>query len=106
MTTEQHIKAPALFNADFCLTCKGNSMINARIADGDIIYIRQQNTVENGDVAAVLINDEAVIGRLWFSNGFTVLEPANPSCRSTVFREGEKVPIIGKVIAFTSIIAS
>ena len=43
-------------HADFALKCKGDSMINARIFDGDIVYIRKQNDVENGEIAAVLIN--------------------------------------------------
>lgn len=93
-------------DADFCMICQGNSMINARIFDGDIVYIRQQDTVENGEIAAVLIDGEATLGRVWFSGGFTIIEPANPLYRSHVFQEGDKVSIVGKVVAFTSVIES
>ena len=44
-------------DADFCLRAKGDSMINARIMDGDIVFIRQQPEVENGEIAAVAIDD-------------------------------------------------
>ena len=106
MTTKQYIESHAFLDADFCLICNGDSMIDARIFDGDVVYIRQQNTVENGEIAAVLIDGEATLGRVWFSDGFTALEPANPLYRSHIFQEGEGIPIIGKVIAFTSIIES
>jgi len=60
---EEHIEGQVdilvHIHADFALTCKGDSMINARIFDGDIVYIRQQDTVENGEIAAVLIETEA-----------------------------------------------
>ncbi len=106
MTAERYIESPAFLDADFCLVCNGDSMINARIFDGDVVYIRQQNTVENGEIAAVLIDGEAALGRVWFSGGFAVFEPANPLYRSQVFQEGEKIPIVGKAIAFTSVIKS
>ena len=106
MTDEQYIESPTFLDADFALICKGDSMINARIFDGDIVYIRQQHTVENGEIAAVLIDGEATLGRVWFSGSSTVIEPANPLYRSRVFHEEEKISIIGKAIAFTSTIKS
>ena len=104
MLTEEHVYLPAGIDADFVMICRGASMINARIFDGDIVYIRQQDTVENGEIAAVLIDGEVTLGRVWFSDGFTVVEPANPLYRSHVFHE---VPqIVGKVTAFTSVFNS
>ena len=52
-------------DADFCLIMKGNSMDNARIMDGDIVFIRQQPEVENGEIAAVAIDDEATLKRFY-----------------------------------------
>ena len=49
--------------ADFCLRCKGDSMINARIYDGDIVFVKKQPTVENGQIAVVAIDDEATLKR-------------------------------------------
>jgi len=106
MNAEQYIESTAFIDADFCLICNGDRMINARIFDGDIVYIRQQDTVENGEIAAVLIDGEATLGRVWFSGGFTIIEPANPLYRSHVFQDGDKVSIVGKVVAFTSVIES
>lgn len=58
---EEYISIPKHLQGDFTLTCRGDSMINARIFDGDIVYIRQQETVENGEIAAVLIDNEATL---------------------------------------------
>ena len=53
-------------NADFCLKAKGDSMINARIFNGDIVCIREQPMVENGEIAAVIIDDEATLKRVYY----------------------------------------
>ena len=56
-------------HADFALQCKGDSMINARIFDGDLVYIRIQPEVENGEIAAVRIGDEATLKRVYYTPG-------------------------------------
>ena len=58
---EDYIKGPVSAHASFALRCQGDSMINARIFDGDIVFIRQQETVDDGEIAAVLIGEEASI---------------------------------------------
>ena len=108
ITAEQNVEdlvdIPKHIHADFALRCKGDSMINARIFDGDIVYIRQQPTVENGEIAAVLIEDEATLKRFRRLENQIVLEPANPLFDSLVYRgsEMEQVHILGKAVAFTS----
>lgn len=62
---ECYIDTPEPVKADFALRCKGDSMINSRIFDGDIVYIRQQETVENGEIAAVLIGTEATLKKVY-----------------------------------------
>ena len=52
---EETVALPEHIDADFSLRCKGDSMINARIFDGDIVYIKEQPMVENGEIAAVII---------------------------------------------------
>ena len=52
-TFECYVEAGANIKCDFCLRAKGDSMINARIFDGDIVFIRQQSIVNNGEIAAV-----------------------------------------------------
>ena len=105
---EEHIEGqvdiPASIHADFALTCKGDSMINARIYDGDLVYIRQQEEVQSGEIAAVLIDGEATLKRVRIHPDRVILEPANPLYDPLVFRgeEMNNVHILGKAVAFTS----
>lgn len=103
---EDYVSIPKYIPADFALTCKGDSMINARIFDGDIVYIRQQNTVENGEIAAVLIDDDATLKRVRLFDDHISLEPENPQYRPIVLWGDEMngVRILGKAVAFTSAI--
>ena len=81
-------------------------MIGARIYDGDIVYIRQQADVENGEIAAVLIGDEATLKRVYKHPDRLILQPENPSFPPLVYvgNEIEAIRIIGKAIAFTSLV--
>lgn len=105
---EQNIEGcvdmPEHIRADFALRCKGDSMINARIYDGDIVYIRQQEEVEHGEIAAVLIEDAATLKRVYLYTDHISLEAENPQYRPLVYW-GEAmngIRILGKAIAFTS----
>lgn len=101
---EDYINIPKDLPGDFALTCKGDSMINARIFDGDIVYIRQQDTIDNGDIAAVLIDNEATLKRVKLFKDHISLEPENPQYRPIVLwnEDMNNVRIIGKAVAFTS----
>lgn len=101
---EDYVRIPMDVAGDFALRCKGDSMINARIFDGDIVYIRQQNTVENGEIAAVLIDNEATLKRVRIYEDHISLEPENPQYRPIVLwgEEMNTVRILGKAVAFTS----
>ena len=101
---EDYIDIPKHIHADFALTCKGDSMINARIFDGDIVYIRKQDTVENGEIAAVLIEDEATLKRVRLFDDHISIEPENQQYRPIVYwgDEMNSVRILGKAVAFTS----
>lgn len=102
---EDYVDIPKNIHADFALTCKGDSMINARIFDGDIVYIRQQDMVENGEIAAVLNGDgEATLKRVRLFDDHISLEPENPMHRPQIYwnEEMNAVRIIGKAVAFTS----
>lgn len=88
-------------HVDFCLKVKGDSMKNARIYDGDIVYIRKQPDVESGEIAAVLVdNEEATIKKVIKDGNRLILMPANPDYAPTVFNrtEARDVKIIGKAI--------
>ena len=103
---ETYIDASSDIKADFCLTAKGNSMIGARIHDGDVVFIRSQPTVNNGEIAAVIIGDEATLKRWYFypDKAKLVLSPENPSYEPLVFigEELNSVRCIGKAICFMS----
>lgn len=97
---------PEDIHADFALVCRGDSMVGARIFDGDTVYIRQQDTVENGEIAAVLIDGEATLKRVRYYEDCVYFEPENPTYRPIVLR-GEAMNtarILGKAVAFTGTI--
>ncbi|MBQ3071781.1 MAG: helix-turn-helix domain-containing protein [Oscillospiraceae bacterium] len=100
------VEMPDNVRADFALRCKGDSMINARIFDGDVVYIRQQETVDDGEIAAVLIGDEATLKRVRLFADHIVLAPENPQYKPLSFwgEEAASVRILGKAVAFTSVI--
>ena len=93
-------------DADFCLCACGDSMIGARIFDGDIVFIRAQETVENGEIAAVVIEDEATLKRVYFypEKNKLILSPENPKYEPLVFigEELNAVKILGKAVAYQS----
>lgn len=99
---------PRNVQADFALTCKGDSMINARIFDGYIVYIHQQDSVDNGQIAAVLIDGEATLKRVHLYEDHISLESANPLYDPIVFwgEEMNRIRIMGKAVAFTGAIGS
>lgn len=103
---EGEVSVPENIHADFALRCQGDSMINARIYDGDIVYIRQQETVDDGEIAAVLIDDDATLKRVHIYDDHIVLEPENPQYRPIVYWgiDMNAVRIIGKAVAFTSVV--
>lgn len=103
---EDYVSVPDNIDCQFTLLCRGDSMINARIFDGDVVYIRAQEDVEDGEIAAVLIGDEATLKKVRKFPDRVVLEPCNPMYSSLVY-EGEQLRelrIIGKAVAFTSVI--
>ena len=92
--------------ADFCLTAKGDSMIGARIFDGDEVFIQQTDVVENGEIAAVVVEGEATLKRVYYypEEQKLVLEAENPDYDPLVFigPDLETVHILGRAVAFQS----
>lgn len=83
----------------FFLRAKGDSMINARIMDGDLLLIRRQDDVENGDIAAVLIDGEAVLKRVYKTDDTIILQSENPAYKPIILRKDDmkNIRIIGKL---------
>lgn len=103
---ESYVQAGVNIKADFCLTARGDSMIGARIHDGDIVFCRSQNMVENGEIAAVIIGEEATLKRVYYypDKQKLVLQAENPKYEPFVYvgSELDEINIIGKAIAFQS----
>lgn len=101
---EDYIKMPESVNGTFALRCKGDSMINARIFNGDIVYIREQPDVENGEIAAVLIDNEATLKRVYKYENRIELRPENPTHKVMNFENEElnNIRILGKAVGFFS----
>ena len=106
---QEHIEGfeyvPENINVDFCLRVKGDSMINARILDGDLVYIRQQPDIENGEIAAVLIDQQnATLKRVYKLDSSVILRAENPSYQDLIFtkKEAKTIQILGKAIFFKS----
>lgn len=99
---EAYISVDADTEADFCLIAKGDSMINARIFDGDTLFVKRQDDVDEGEIAVILIEDEATVKRLYrdMENGITTLMPENPMYKPMRYTGPEQanIRILGKVI--------
>lgn len=100
------IEASADINADFCLTAKGDSMINARIYDGDVVFIKSTPEVYNGEIAAVVVDDEATLKRVYYykEENKVVLVAENPKYAPLVYvnEELNHINILGRAVAFMS----
>lgn len=103
---EDYVKVDEKIPADFALRCKGDSMINSRIYDGDIVYIRQQSDVDDGEIAAVLIGEEATLKKVYKYSNKVVLRASNPMYDDMVYtdEELENIIILGKAVAFFSLV--
>ena len=103
---EAYIETGANIKADFCLRAKGDSMIRARIYDGDIIFIRKQSMVDNGEIAAVVIDDEATLKRVNYypEKNLLILKAENPDYEDLIYtgEQLDHIIILGKAVAFQS----
>ena len=105
---ESYIIAGTDIKADFCLKAKGDSMINARILNGDIVFIKKQDMVENGEIAAVVVNNdsEATLKRFFYyaEKSMVILKAEYPAFEDLIFTNEElkDFHILGKAIAFQS----
>lgn len=103
---ESYVMADMDIHADFCLRAKGESMTGARIFDGDIVFIREMPMVENGDIAAVIIDNEATLKRVYYypEQGKLILNPENPAYEPLVYLGDElnQIRVLGKAVYFLS----
>lgn len=103
---ESYVVLGTNIKADFCLKAQGDSMIDARIHDGDLIFVRKQEIVDNGEIAVVLIGDDATLKRVYYypDKQKLLLQPANPKYEPFIYvgEELDQIRILGKAVAFQS----
>lgn len=103
---ELYVEAGAGIQADFCLRARGDSMIGARIYDGDIVFIQQQDMVDDGEIAAVIIDDEATLKRVNYypEKNLLILKAENSKYEDLIYtgEELNHIRILGKAVAFQS----
>lgn len=103
ITAEENIEdydnVPKEWHSDFTLVCSGDSML-PQIQDGDVVAIRKQEAVNNGEIAAVRIGDEATLKYVFLHPDYIELRPANPAYRSIIRRREDMndVRIEGKAV--------
>lgn len=105
---DSYVMADADIDADYCLTASGDSMINARIFDGDIVFIKEMSSVDNGDIAVVVIDDDATLKRVYFYPETNTLQllAENPAYAPLIYT-GEQlnhIHIMGKAVFFQSLV--
>lgn len=103
-----YVDVPEHIHCDFVLKCHGNSMIDLGVKDGDIVYIRSQPEVQNGQVAAVVVDDmepEATLKKFFKYDNHIMLIPANSEEQPFVFygEEMARVHVQGLAVGFTHV---
>lgn len=88
-------------NADFCLRVKGDSMINEGIREGDVAFFKKTSTVNNGNIAAVLIGCEATLKKFYKTDKGIILQSANDKYPPMIINgnDAEEILILGKLVA-------
>lgn len=103
---DETILAPADIKADIVFRCVGDSMINARIFDGDAVFIHLQPEVENGQIAVVRVGDEYTLKRIYVFEDYVELRAENPTVKPIILRAPELDPdnyeVVGLAVAFLS----
>lgn len=103
---ETYIDASADIKADFCLTAKGDSMIGARIHSGDVVFIKEQSIVDNGQIAAVIIDNDVTLKRWYFypDKKKLILQAENPNYEPFVYigEELNNIRCLGRAVSFMS----
>ena len=99
---ETMVESVETLDADFCLRATGDSMKGSQIDDGDIVFIKQMPMVDNGDIAAVLIENETTLKRVDYNpeSGQLILWPDNPAYRPLIY-QGEElngIRILGRAV--------
>lgn len=105
-TDDDVVFTPESLDCDFALTNKGDSLINVRIFDGDIVYFICPDEMRNGDIAAISYNDETIVRRIYYSEDKSklTLVACNPLYPDMAFFDDDihKIHVLGKAVGFSS----
>lgn len=95
---------PDIFAADFCLYADGDSMVDANIHDGDLVFFKKTPDVENGTIVAALIDGDATLKKFTKTNEAIILSPCNDTYHPIIINkdDGKEVRILGEMIAVLS----
>ena len=103
---ESYVLSGTDINADFCLKAKGDSMIGVRIFDGDVVFIKKTEIVENGEIAAIVIDDEVLLKRFYYfpDESLLTLQSENPKYppKNYTNEQLDHIRVLGKAVAFQS----
>lgn len=97
----EYLETDLNVHADYVLKCQGDSMINARIFDGDYVFIREQAEVENGEIAAVWMDNTVTLKRFYRYDEYIELRAENPMFKPIIIHETDfdSIRVIGKAVA-------
>ncbi|MDU1212711.1 transcriptional repressor LexA [Finegoldia magna] len=96
---ERYFDIDTSIHCDFCLRIQGDSMIDVGIHDDDIVFIRQQPTLEIGEIGAIQIGEEATLKRFYKTNDSIILQPANSDYLPQIYTSDSDIKILGKLVA-------
>lgn len=99
---EDYFYIDSSIKADFALRIKGDSMTGAGITTNDIVFIRKQETLENGEIGAILLENEATLKKFYKNDGMVILQAENDNYPPKTFTEGN-LKILGKLVAVLNI---
>lgn len=100
---EETVPAPADIDADLVFRCVGDSMIGAHIFDGDLVFVKTGEYVEDGRIGVVRVDDEYTLKRIYRGPDYLELRSENPKYAPIIIRgEQENAEIIGKAVQFLS----
>ena len=96
---ERYFDMDTSIHCDFCLRIQGDSMIDAGINNNDIVFIRQQPTLEVGEIGAIQIGEEATLKKFYKTNDSIILQPANSNYLPQIYTSDSEIKILGKLVA-------
>lgn len=93
-----------LINSDFCVYADGDSMIDVGICEGDLVFLKSTPQVENGKIAAVLIDDATTLKRFYKNENQIILQPENKTYSPIIITEedGKNIKILGEMVGMYS----